>query len=359
MRLVYFCDGTWNDPASNTNINKLYNATKIIPGVQLAHYDPGVGTDGNPIDHLLGGALGAGLVGKVKEGYTRLASLYTSGDEIFIFGFSRGSYTARCIAGMVSICGLPTANPDDECVDTAWQAYRNPDQRTELLATLGAYVMEDAKIEMLGVFDTVGALGIPALWGGIDDNLYGFLDTTLHPDVLNAYQALAIDEHRKPFLPTLWTSAPVVGQTLEQVWFTGVHCDVGGGYAPDSNDDSTNLSDITLAWMLSKAQSLGVVFAQDFATLHTLPVATREAIDVAHDSYSFFYHLTGGPVERTIADGSSIANSVAIRCQYEESGYAPRNLKLDANGLPNATTYAMVPVVVALPVPNPATIDWP
>ena len=151
-----------------------------------------------------------------------------------MFGFSRGAYTARSLAGMIAICGLPTTPFDDDenLVNTAFQAYRNKDQRAALLASLSAYALFDTKIKMVGVWDTVGSLGIPALFGGVDPLLYGFLDTSLHPDVLNACQALAIDERREQFPPTLWTppSPPVAGQLLEQVWFSGVHCDVGGGY---------------------------------------------------------------------------------------------------------------------------------
>ena len=116
----------------------------------------------------------------------------------------------------------------------------------------------DAKLTMVGVWDTVGSLGIPAMFGGVEPALYGFLDTTLHPDVLNAYHAMAIDERRAEFPATLWTSSPAPGQTLEQVWFCGVHCDVGGSYPDDS--DGSALSDLTLAWMMSKASALGLEF---------------------------------------------------------------------------------------------------
>ena len=125
-------------------------------------------------------------------------------------------------AGMIAICGLPTKNFDGNLIDTAFQAYRNKDQRAALLATLGAYGMFDAKLTMVGVWDTVGSLGIPSVIGGVAPLLYGFLDTSLHPDVLNAYQALAIDERRISCLPTLWTGGPS-GQTMEQIWFCGCH----------------------------------------------------------------------------------------------------------------------------------------
>jgi len=133
----------------------------------------------------------------------------------------------------------------------AFNAYRDEDERAEILATLGKYKLFDAKIKMIGVWDTVGSLGIPSLVGAVDPILYGFLDTGLHPDVLNAYQALAIDERRSEFPATLWTSSPIPGQTIEQVWFAGVHCDVGGGY----RETESGLAKIALAWMLEEAEA--------------------------------------------------------------------------------------------------------
>ena len=347
MRIAYFCDGTWNDPASNTNVYRLSNATLHIPGQQDARYDPGVGTDGNPVDKLAGGALGAGLVNKVKDGYTRLAHMYSAGDELYIFGFSRGAYTARCLAGMIAICGMPTQNVDQQCIDTAWEAYRDKDHRPALLASLGNYAMVDAQIKMLGVWDTVGALGIPALWGGIDTDLYGFLSTDLHANVLNAYHALAIDERRAQFPPTLWTEACGVGQVLEQVWFSGVHCDVGGGYPADPQDHGTTLSDITLGWMASKAQALGLVLDPAVAANYQ-PLGARYAINQIHDSRQGLFKLT--PVRpRVIPAGAMVGNSVTIRCELG-SGYSPGNFA----GLLSGKSYVGMPVVS-----DPPIVDWP
>jgi uncharacterized protein (DUF2235 family) len=152
---------------------------------------------------------------------------------------------------MIAAAGLPATNFDDDLVDMAFNAYRDKDDRAEILAVLGNYHLFDAKITMIGVWDTVGSLGIPAMFGGVDPVLYGFLDTSLHPDMLNAYQALAIDERRAEFPATLWTSPPLPGQTIEQVWFAGAHCDVGG------SDAESGLSDVTLSWMMNKARTLG------------------------------------------------------------------------------------------------------
>ncbi|MBV8673667.1 MAG: DUF2235 domain-containing protein [Acidobacteriaceae bacterium] len=345
MRIAHFCDGTWNDPANNTNVFRLFTATLQIPGQQHAAYDTGVGTGGNPIDKLLGGGLGAGLVTKIKDGYTQIAHVYDPGDDIFLFGFSRGAYTARSLAGMIAICGLPTQNLDQECVDTAFEAYRNQAQRSMLLDSLKSYAMDDAKIRMLGVWDTVGSLGIPAAWGGIDDVQYGFLDASLHPDVLNAYQALAIDEQRAQFPPTLWESPFAPGQTVEQVWFSGVHCDVGGGYSASAEDNNTLLSDITLGWMAGKASALGLAIDPAFLLNHS-NLAARYSLDELHDSHTGVFLLTP-PKPRTIPAGAVLSNSVLIRCQ-NAVGYAPGNLTLNT-GVPDQT-YSNMQTVLDAPV---------
>jgi len=204
-RIVLCTDGTWDNTANNTNVYKVAKAV-TTNATQVSFYDDGVGANGTPIEKLVGGAFGTGLFQKVKDGYTQVAHLYQQNDPIFLFGFSRGAYTARSIAGMIAICGLPTKDFDSQMVDAAFQAYRNPSQRETLLAQLNQnYDMYNARITMLGVWDTVGSLGIPAIFGGVDNLLYGFLDTSLHPDVLHAYQAIAIDERRIEFPPTRLT----------------------------------------------------------------------------------------------------------------------------------------------------------
>ncbi|MGB6449706.1 MAG: DUF2235 domain-containing protein, partial [Steroidobacteraceae bacterium] len=267
-RIAYCADGTWDSTANDTNVYRISKAIVAIPGEQYSFYDDGVGSDGTPIEKLLGGAFGTGLFQKIKDGYSCIASVYEAGDQIYLFGFSRGAYTARSLAGMIAACGLPTKNPDSNLVDTAFQAYRDKGQRSAILATLGAYGLVEANITLVGVWDTVGALGIPAIFGAVSPLLYGFLDTSLSPQIANAYHAVAIDERRQEFPATLWTSAPAPGQTLEQVYFCGVHCDVGGGY-PDDAGSGTALSDITFSWLMAKAQALGLVF--DAGVLSTYP----------------------------------------------------------------------------------------
>lgn len=320
-RIVLCCDGTWDNTGNDTNVYKVSDNV-TTSAEQVSFYDDGVGANGTIIEKLAGGALGAGLFQKVKDGYTQVAHMYEQDDPIFIFGFSRGAYTARSVAGMIAVCGLPTKDFDSAMVETAFQAYRNPDQREALLAQLNQnYDIYNAKITMLGVWDTVGSLGIPAIFGGVDHVIYGFLDTNLHPDVLNAYQALAIDEKRVEFPPTLWTSQPAPGQTLEQLWFTGVHCDVGGG-EPVDNPGATELSDITLSWMMNKASALGLSIDPVAQAMYPYPMDPKSALDTLHGSWNV---LWGIPKRRPIAANSTISNSVAVRL-LADSSYRPENL---------------------------------
>ena len=114
-------------------------------------------------------------------------------------------------------------------MNTAFEAYRNKDQRAALLATLGNYDLVPATLTMVGVQISVGSLGIPAIFGQVSPLLYGFLDTGLNSRIQNAYHAIAVDERRAEFPSTLWTSPPAAGQVIQQVYFCGVHCDTAAG----------------------------------------------------------------------------------------------------------------------------------
>jgi uncharacterized protein (DUF2235 family) len=337
-KIIFCADGTWDDPNNNSNVCQLYTALQNIPGVQVPLYDSGVGSNGIQIQKLLGGAVGAGLFQKIKDGYSDIAAQYEPGDQIYLFGFSRGAYTVRCLAGMLSACGLPTAfQADSKCVDMAFEAYRNAAQRDVLLQTLNAtYKMDIPTIQLLGVWDTVGSLGIPAIFGGVDPVQYGFLQITLHTNVLNAVQALAIDEQRMQFQPAVWTGSVLPNQSLTQAWFAGVHCDVGGGYPTDSNGAS--LSNITLLWMASYAVAQG---------LELNPGALSEAM-LALDPFATLHNSRTGaytifpPHVRNILPNDCVASSVAARCAGAGSSYAPENLHFVAGQL--APTYNPVDV---------------
>jgi uncharacterized protein (DUF2235 family) len=339
-RIVFCADGTWDAPGSSTNVYLIYKALTVSAD-QVTYYDDGVGAGITGIAHILDGAFGQGLFQKIQDGYTTIAQVYEQGDQIYLFGFSRGAYTARSLAGMIAICGLPTGSFTDNCVTQAFAAYRDPVNRASILAGLGACALFNAPIQMVGVWDTVGSLGIPAIFGGVDEAQYGFLDTSLHADVQSAYQALAIDEVRAQFPATLWTSTPAPGQTLVQVWFSGCHGDVGGG-TPQGGpaDNGTRLCDITLGWMIANAQAQGLTF-NPAAIAPYASFNAQCALDAINETWTLLY----GPQQlRSIAGNSSLSNSVALRVQYALT-YQPGNLTLSNGAL--GSSYTQVNVVAA------------
>ena len=344
-KIVFCADGTWEHPADpnivepvDTNVYKFYRALVVSP-TQIPHYDDGVGADGTPIDRLLGGAMGEGLFQKIREGYTFVAHTYQTGDEVFLFGFSRGAYTARSLAGMIAACGIPSPDKiSTQAVNDAFQAYRDrTENRPALLANLETkYGNQKTPISMVGVWDTVGSLGIPgAIFAGFDAQRYGFLDTSLHPDVKAAYHALSIDERRREFPPTLWNplteSAAQSGQILEQVWFAGCHCGVGGGYP------ETGLSDIAMSWMLGKAQARGLEFDPNVVAQYA-DLDPKHSLDLLQDSWKVCWLF---PKARTIPNDAWIANSVDIRINHILN-YRPGNLQILSNRLSGYTIVSVV-----------------
>lgn len=206
----------------------------------------------------------AGLGRNVRRAYKFLSNTYNEGDEIFIFGFSRGSYTARSLVGYLSVVGLidrESLTPEAE--SRAWYFYRtNPGDR---LLSISDDIRRNAysiRIKLLGVFDTVGALGIPlgTFWRENRD-LFEFHDVGLSPLVDVCLHAVAIDEHRESFQATLWRKPKfeAIAANAEQTWFAGAHSDVGGGYVDATARQipaTKSLDDITLDWMLRRVTAL-------------------------------------------------------------------------------------------------------
>ena len=266
-RLVVCCDGTWNKPDSQTvtNVEKIARTVQSDPratggAYQLVYYVSGVGAGSYAVDKLLGGAFGFGLFHNVIACYRFLAQNYEPGDEIFILGFSRGAYTARSVAGMVGRVGLLTkVSLVEERLPTAVHMYQRIDGPEGAFGASAEEFKHDhchsAKVNFLGVFDTVGALGVPGLQAAPR-----FHDVQLSGQVLRARHALAIDETRLKFAPTFWEApegeadAPTEDPRVKQVWFEGAHSDVGGGYR------DTGLSDTSLLWMAREAHDAGLVF---------------------------------------------------------------------------------------------------
>ncbi len=261
---------------------------------QITYYGQGVGT-GNLVDHYSGGAFGDGLEDNIHEAYRFLVANYELGDEIFLFGFSRGAFTARSLAGMIRKCGILRREAADRYRDATalYRTQEHPDDQgpVKFRQDFSLNGSDSIKIKLIGVWDTVGSLGIP-LRGlrALTRQDYQFHDTELSGSVELAYHALAIDEHRAPFEPTLWAFQPKPGQTIEQVWFCGAHSDVGGGYAENG------LSDITLDWMIGKAKTAGL--ALDPAALQAFPLQLNPRGEI-HNSKTGLYRLTPG-IDRAI-----------------------------------------------------------
>ena len=278
--IIVCCDGTWNTAGQRdqglpcpTNVVKIYNALAEADNIavrQKTYYHPGVGAEGDIFEHFLGGTLGDGLDKNIKSAYGWLGQEYAPGDKIFIFGFSRGAYTARYLAGMLCDYGLADfatkKTPDAEIwerVDRILDADRKG-AKPETLNDIDFFNTpkgENSKgttpIHFLGVWDTVGALGVPSNFALLQllDWLqpFRFQDTKLSDCVRHARHAVAMDERRETFTPTLWTDT---GEhpDAKQIWFPGVHGDVGGGHA------QCGLSDGALLWMMDEAEAQGLAF---------------------------------------------------------------------------------------------------
>lgn len=266
-RHLIFLDGTWNSDdreGEQTHIVRLRNLA--IPKVKSAagpekpekivclqsiYYDSGVGTGLSRLDRFIGGALGAGLSTNVREAYRYLSAVYQPGDKICVFGFSRGAYTARSLVGYIAASGLLRREHCTSANETAaWAYYRTPPKQRfpGSAATRDRLVHENVRVRAMGVFDTVGSLGIPSTWARVINRFFlQFHDTEVSRIVDYAFHALAIDEKRKPFQAAVWQRPRHEEfKRIEQVWFPGVHSDIGGGYSDH------RLGDIVLNWMIER-----------------------------------------------------------------------------------------------------------
>ncbi|GIZ36847.1 hypothetical protein CKM354_000031300 [Cercospora kikuchii] len=313
-KLIICCDGTWMDRDNGYKDGKLQNpsnVTRIARAMmseddakhpQIVYYQSGIGTGIGLYDQMIGGGTGLGLSEALREAYGFLGTNYSEDDHlsgpdsIFLIGFSRGAFTARSLGGFITAVGILTrkampffyecfldwenvgregyeprffeaycaAHPEDELdprlnqPDPALARSKKPraideymEQYKKHLLALG--LTQDAKIKCIGVWDTVGALGIPVnpliqrtLGMPAFIKEYRWYDTRLNDSVENAFQALALDEHRFPFSPALWELDEGGKTRMKQVWFPGAHSNVGGSY------DDYGIANITLAWMMDQ-----------------------------------------------------------------------------------------------------------
>ncbi len=307
-RIIFCADGTWNGPgedpvatrpAEPTNVYKLFlglagtlvgetlagEHEKILNGgggaVQLAKYLHGVGDSRNAVLRIMGGAFGTGLISRIVRGYTFLSRHYQPGDDIVLVGFSRGAYTVRALAGLIASQGLLAKALTEDHVAAyrwgamAWYRYRRQaaaarpaivHRLAEAVADLPAFLSSGAlqegdlvpvdRIKAVAVWDTVGSLGVPGYLEDSRADAFRFCDTRLSPKVGHGLHAVALDEERGDFTPTLWDPSANALQML----FPGAHADVGGGY-PLANRESA-LSDIALQWMARSLEEFaGVRFS--------------------------------------------------------------------------------------------------
>jgi uncharacterized protein (DUF2235 family) len=334
-RILICCDGTWNRPdqmqdgqVCASNVTKIARCVSPVDsrGIQqLMFYDKGVGT--GRFDRIRGGAFGSGIDKKILDAYRFLMINYTPGDELFFFGFSRGAYTVRSTFGFIRNSGLLKPEFAHKLPD-AYALYRRRDNASHPDAVESELFRRsysrEPRAKFIGVWDTVGALGIPV--GGLLQFLNKrrkFHDMTLSSWVDNAFQALAIDERRKPFQPSIWEqSTKANGQALEQVWFAGVHSNVGGSY-PQSG-----LSDITLLWMMAKAEACGL--AIDHNCMATVNNPKPDPSGKLYDSQTAWYKIAGlGDYIRPIGQKTkeSAASTAIDRSANAANKYQPPNLK--------------------------------
>ncbi|MDF0599442.1 DUF2235 domain-containing protein [Psychromarinibacter sp. C21-152] len=297
-RIAIFCDGTWNraDARFRTNVMELSRAvlrTEEDGITQQVIYVAGVGTGRGTsrasrwLDKLTGGAFGWGLAQNIEEAYWHLAFNYEPNDEIFLFGFSRGAFTARSLAGLIRSCGIPPVE-NIQRIPEAMRSYeaRGPENHPDAPGSLkfraefsprvatskrdvdyreeeGFGAAIQLELAYLGVWDTVGSLGVPnqLMISKHWNRKYQFHNLNLSRSVASARHAVAVDERRKNFMPALWDNLDDlngdregVARDYQQLWFPGDHSAIGGG------GDNKAFSAKTLEWVAEGATRQGLRF---------------------------------------------------------------------------------------------------
>lgn len=298
--IVVCYDGTGNEYGKhNTNVVCLFQCLRKYR-LQQAFYDPGVGTFsafGRRIFKragiLLGLAFGFGLTKNIEDGYRYLMETYEPGDKVFIFGFSRGAFTARSLAGMIHQFGL-LQRGSINLIPYVTKNYLDQSLSREIIEGFKKTYAIHCEIHFIGVWDTVASLG--------HLRSRTFPDAVLNKDVKFGYQAVSIDEKRKKFPVSLWNEDETSPrQQIEQVWFAGVHSNVGGYY------EDRGLSDIALGWMLDNAEKKGLMLIDDWQEL-----LKQNPEGTLHKSRKYHWKLWP-KVTREIPSSSCIHQSVLDR----------------------------------------------
>jgi uncharacterized protein (DUF2235 family) len=367
--LIVCCDGTDNEFGPiNTNVVRLAQVLDRDPAKQLLYYDPGVGTMPEPgalgaihkwTSKIAGLAFGAGLEWKVQEAYTYLMDQWKPGDRVFIFGFSRGAYTARVLAAMLHAIGLLSQGSinmvpyalkifkgarDERAAGDGNDYDRLCDQfRWTFARPMGRHDQDRRfPVHFVGVWDTVSSVGW--VWDPAK-----FRYTAWNPSISTIRHAVAIDERRWFFRQNLFKQAGP-DQDFRQIWFPGVHCDVGGGYPPTLDGQPAELWRIPFAWMLEEAQAAGLIIDPERLAMvvDPVPVEPRPWTDLKHESLEGPWYIAeyfpkrvwnsklqerqwkvGNCGYRTIPSGALIHRSALLRIRDATLKYAPPNMAKD------------------------------
>ena len=364
--IVICCDGTGNgfeNPDSDSNVVKLYSTLDFSGNAQVGYYHPGVGTMGNPMARnkissawsiVKGLAFGGGLLDNVGDAYRFLMDAYDDGDDIYLFGFSRGAYTVRALAGVMHMFGvLPAGN--EGLIPYLLKMYakrtRDAQRMKNTLDAATAFktsISRPCVLHFVGVWDTVSSYG----W---IYNPVRLPYTAQNPDMRYGRHAISIDERRCFFQKNVWGPA-LDGQSVKQVWFAGVHSYVGGSYA----ESESGLSKITLEWMMNEAMNCGLKFDSNKAqAMLGSPITSgRVPPDPGgqlHNSltapwwiaeflpHKYYDQQTQGPkwripvgARREIPPNSVLHQSVLDKLNLHK-GYEPKNL-MEPNGLVKSCT---------------------
>lgn len=338
-RIVICADGTWNKPEKNlqedipTNVLRLARAIKPVgtnQTPQQVFYDWGIGSYH---DQVTAGATGKGLHKNIMDDYRYIVQNYSPGDDIYLFGFSRGAYTVRALCGLINNCGI-IKRADAPLIQAAFDHYKKSGtdyapQGSKSVKFRNKHSHGSREIKFVGVWDTVGAMGIPISFLGLFDDKDEFYDTKIGSNIRIARHALAIDEHREDFVPTVWV--PQDNMDIQQVWFAGAHSDIGGSYKPDK--DGSFSSDIPFSWMIQEAGRSGLTIET-----HLKQSLTKNLLAKIHNSRRSFYRIKK-KFYRQIEHGKDsvlIHESVKVRWT-QDSKYRPDNLDkyIEDNGWPN------------------------
>lgn len=292
-RIVICADGTWNRPEEDLEKDFPTNVLKVARGIapvggdgveQVVFYDWGIGSY---YDRVKGGAFGEGINKNIMDAYRFIVQNYDKDDELYFMGFSRGAYTVRSLSGFIYNCGILKRRHANR-IQHAFDVYKDrdihPDDAYSVEFRRKYSVEKTTKIKYVGVWDTVGSLGVPISVFGFLNEKHLFHDTKIGPNIECARHALAIDERRDDFQPTIWKQKRAMD--LKQVWFAGVHCDVGGGYKPGPKKES--LADIPLKWIVDEAHKQGLGFEKHlYSNLRGDPLAEQ------HEEYKKLYTILG------------------------------------------------------------------